>query len=267
VPKVKYDVSNVESRKRPKPGLYPFKIVQATYRAERDNPDIEVVSEITSGEFKGSRMWSYIQVANEASAWKLREWVDALGLKGRGTLDTDKLVGKEFRAKVNAEQYQGEYSPKIGTVMALDAEDDYEDEADDEAAAADEAEAEDDEDDEGEEEELPAYEDMSLKDLRAHAKERGIETAGAKKTAIIEALEADDEEGADDEEEDEEEDGDEEEDEVVDYSEWERDDLKAEAKRRGIKVLKKHSDEDIATLLEEDDQAGDPFDGDDEEEE
>jgi hypothetical protein len=111
----------------------------------------------------------------------------------------------------------------------------------------DDDETADEDEDEDEDADAPDYESMSIRELRAAAKEAGIATRGLDKDAIIEALEEEPE--ADDDEEPE------------DYSEWSLADLRAEAKERGIKTGGLDKDA-LAEALEEDD--GDPFDGDDE---
>lgn len=106
----------------------------------------------------------------------------------------------------------------------------------------DEEEVEEDEEDEGND-----YDDMSVKELKAECKERGIKVAkGLDKEDIIELLIESDEEG-DDEEEEEEED-------APDYEDMTQKDLKALCRERGIKVTKNMKKADFIKALEADDE-------------
>jgi hypothetical protein len=87
---IKYDVSGVEAGgggEQPQPGLYKGKIVSVTPRKKKSNGDptndLEVVVDVGK---EYSRLWTYIQLDNPASAWKLREFTDALGLPDKGGL-------------------------------------------------------------------------------------------------------------------------------------------------------------------------------------
>ena len=118
-------------------------------------------------------------------------------------------------------------------------------------------------DDEEEEELDNGYEDMTMKELKAECKEKGIKgLKGLKKDDIIALLEdADDEEEEDDyeEEEEEEEEEDIEEDDIEDedlpeYEDMTAKDLKAECRERGIKVKKGMKKPDLIEALEADDE-------------
>ena len=87
---------------------------------------------------------------------------------------------------------------------------------------------------------------MTLKELKALAKERGISVGKKdKKDDIIAKLEEDDEEDDEDEEE---------EDDTPDYEEMSLKELKALCKERGIKVSKKDDKDSLIEKLEEDDE-------------
>jgi hypothetical protein len=204
VAKIKYNVEGAETRKQAKPGTYLTKIDAMNHREEKG--DIEVIVQIQDGEFKNSKLWSYLNFG-EASAWKLREFTDALGLKPKGTLDTDKLKGKSIGVVVAADTWNGEYRARINKWLDPEAMEADEDEDEDEGEDLDD-EDDDDEDDEDEESEDGDYSSLNLKELLAAAKDRGLKlTAKQKKDrdALIELLEEADE-GEDEDEDDEEED-------------------------------------------------------------
>lgn len=121
----------------------------------------------------------------------------------------------------------------------------------------------DDEDDDADEEGEDDYSEMSLKELRALAKERGIKVPrGSKEDDIIDLLEEADEEADEDEDDaDEDEEGDDD-----DYSEMSLKELRALAKERGIKVPRGSKEDDIIDLLEEADEEGDDDDEDEDDE-
>lgn len=213
--KIKYDVSEVErGGQQPDPGLYHAKIAKVEDgQARSGNQMLTVTFKIVKGKFKNATIRTWIVYADkdgrpaEQSAWKLAEFVDAVGLKtDRGTLDTDKLVGKELQIKVDGDTYEGNYQAKVGRLTALPDEDEVEDEDDDEEDEDDtvsqvaDDEDEDDEDDEDddedddEEEDLVDYYLLTLPELQKECKTRGIRTLkGQKSKTLIALLEADDE--------------------------------------------------------------------------
>ena len=116
-----------------------------------------------------------------------------------------------------------------------------------------------------EDEEGTSYEDMSLAELRAECKERGIKYTPKQKAAdLIALLEESDEEDSEEEEAEDEED---EEEESVDYSELSLGDLRKECKARGIKYTPKDKAEALIAKLEESDGAEDEEEEETEEEE
>ena len=156
-------------------------------------------------------------------------------------LDLDDLIDLECEVEVTHEMYEGKKKARIVEFSMLedddeeesdDDEDDDEEESDDDEDD-DEEESDDDEDDDEEESEL------TLKELKAKAKEMGIKVKkGMGKDDIIELIE----EAMDDEEE---------EDDEIDYEELSLKELKALAKERGIKVKKGMDEDDIIELLED----------------
>jgi hypothetical protein len=106
--RVKYDVKGVQTG-APKPippGMYNAKITQADV-TKPDNKDerIELVLECqTKDEFNGHKLFEYINLESEVARWKLREFLEAVGVvqdgkKESGTFDTDKMIGKIIGVK------------------------------------------------------------------------------------------------------------------------------------------------------------------------
>jgi Rho termination factor, N-terminal domain len=210
---------------------------------DSDYPMIEVVYEITDADKKknkqyaGARLWSYVLLPGHPSysqtVWKLDQLLQAAGIAGKkkrkGSFAIEELVGLEVEIIVRAGTGQDKktYRGEVGQVLAYDEdtfggddededddedtedldedlEDDDEDEDEDTDDEEDEDEdADEDEDEDDEEEDL---ESMSLRDLKAMAREAGIRVGkGMSKEDIIEALESTDEEDEDEDEEEEEE--------------------------------------------------------------
>jgi hypothetical protein len=115
---VKYNVEDVESgggAEQPQPALYKGKIASATHRTKNARGeacnDIEVVVDVGE-EF--ARLWTYIQLDNPATRWKLREFTDAMGLPPKGGFDPVKLKGKPVTVKVSADtDLDGNYRGKV----------------------------------------------------------------------------------------------------------------------------------------------------------
>jgi hypothetical protein len=233
VAKIKYDVSDVEAGgggDQPQPGLYKAKVVQALHRTERKDGspanDIELVLDI--GE-DYARQWTYIGL-EKPSAWKLRELTDALGLPEKGDLDPTKLIGKKLQVKINSDQYEGNYRPRVGTLMKLGAGSD--------------------DNDDGEEQQDDDYDEWELDELKAEVEERELEVSGRRtKDKLISAL-RDADAGGEQEEKKEATDDSEPED---DYDEWETEELQAEVKERALEIKgRKTKDKMIAALREDD---------------
>lgn len=239
---VKYDVSEAEVRnfEVPKPGVYEAHIHEASHGdSSSGNPMFTIVFEITKGDNKGARIWHYI-LTDGSQDWRFREFTDALGLKPKGAIDPAKLVGTVVQLRTAIDPAKDSYDEKARVKNVL-------------PAAGTSAEGE---DDEGEDE---PYEEWSQEDLAEEAEAREIKITGrATKKKLIAALEADDEEGGgeDDEEGEEEGEGEDEDEDsfsMEDLEEMSRAELKkliAEEELE-IKVLKKHSDDDIRTKIAE----------------
>jgi hypothetical protein len=165
--KIKYDVSDVEPSagfKLPKPGVYTCKLIACVDESpEGKDRRLAVQYEITDGEFKGFKIYDYINLVSEAAKWKQRQFYDALGLPPKGTLDPDKVVGTALSVKVKIQPETEQYSAsaKAALLMPLDGEEEEGEDLDDESESAEDvddadetdATAEDDGDEGGDEDE------------------------------------------------------------------------------------------------------------------
>jgi hypothetical protein len=221
VAKIKYDVSDVEPGgdfKQPKPGLYNAKIDECeSGKSKAGNDQLRVVIKITDkGEFKGSNLFHYVPTdPNSPGFFRMEEFTRALGLRKKGTLDTDKIVGTPVQVRVKADSYEGEYRARVGSVLKAkgDAEDDDAEDLDDEDGTDDEdldddepGNASDDDgdddaaegdDDASDDEDGDDYDEWSADELKAELKERGLRVAG-KRAVLIGRLRKDDESDDDD---------------------------------------------------------------------
>jgi hypothetical protein len=224
--KIRYDVSDVPAGgfPQPDPGLYVGKVSKVEDKvAKSGNKMLEVTLKIVSGgkkKWKGVTVRTWIVYAdaegnpNEATAWKLREFIDALGLKAKGALDIRKIVGTELQFKVDADSDDnGDYRARVGTLTPL-AEDEEEDDDHDDDDDADEDDDDTDEDDESDEDDDDDADEAD-----------------------------DDDDEDDDDEDDEDEEDDDEDDEPVDFKSLPLDELKVIAKERGIKTTIKRKGE------------------------
>ena len=235
---IPYDVTGIETRsgEHAKPGTYTVEIVEAEQRTEKNDGspanDIRIRLDYTDDDFMP--LFTYIGLSG-ASGWKLKELVKAVGLPEKGNLQPAKLVGKKLRVKVVADQYEGNYTARAGTLLPLKGGEDE------------------DADGEGED-----YEDWTLEELQAEAEEREIEIKGRKTEAKYrEALIAADEEAGDGEEEAEEEA--EEPEYTDDYDEWSAEELKDELADRKIDLPSgRLTKAKLVAVLREDD-GKDPF--------
>lgn len=254
--KIKYDVKGVDpklDRKLPKPGVYRCKITSCV-DAKPSGKDrrLEVQYEITEGDNKGFVLYDYINLDSEAAAWKLAQFVAAVGLGPKGTLDPEKLVGTALsvRTKLQAETDQWPAKAVPATLMPLDGDEDEDededldddDETEDTDDDTDEDEDDedsdddddDDEDEEWTEEELEALDKDELKDA---ADEAGVDfpegkLSAKRKAQIIADILASQEE--DDDEDDDEDEDEDDEDESPDYSEMDLDELTEAAEENDL---------------------------------
>lgn len=263
--KIKYDVSDVEPGQdidydTPVPkGVYKAKVADITEGTSQSsgNDMLTVEYELVEGDFKGRKLWDYV-VLTDAAAWKLRQFIDAMGVKAKGTLDTVELIGNLVLVRV---KHEADSRPetvennggkpvvraRVGSVNPIPEDEDEPDEDEE-----DDDEEEDEEDDEAGTEEDLTYEDLEQYDrdeLKALIKEEELGIRVTKATTDEKLLEkvADALDLAPEEEDEEEDD----EEEVADYTEWSLADLKTECKQRGLPV--KGTRAKLAERLEADD--------------
>lgn len=269
---------------QPKPGVYVAKIVRAEVRTEKSDGspanDLHLVFDIGS-----NYVWLHSYVGLGAgSEWKLAELTRALGLREKGSFDSDTLKGKIIKIKVNPDTYEGNYQGKAGRFMKANKSDKILPHEDDPVAGGSDADDADDTDtdaDTGDErefwdgasreidengepdEEVGSYDDWSDEDLEAEVNDRGCDDLmpggrGKKRDKHIKALRAEDElfYAGDDQGDDSDDDGEEPED---DYDNMSLEDLIAEAKSREITLPRgRKTEQQVIDLLREDD-GTDPF--------
>lgn len=287
--KVKYDISDVDIQdlgdfEQAPVGLYRFRIAEATVgKSNAGQPMLTVVLELTH-DAKGKkltkrygRIWHRVPLEHwdDTAGWtfRLKEFLSALGLKLKGTIDPDKLEDMTGMVKLRSgKDLDDNYRPEVGKLMKL-ADDEEEDEPDEDDEDEEEEETEEDEDDEEEEEgewDEEQLGELSTKDLKSVADEFGVDvparlTSKSKTSLIAAILEA--QSGGGEEEDEDEEDEEEEETETEDYSDWSRNQLIKEARSRDMKVKKSDDDDDIRQWLIDSDSSDDDEEEEDEGEE
>jgi hypothetical protein len=263
---ISYDVSGVEESQggtgvKVKPGVHVARIAICEQRETKS--DGTPANDIRVGlDFGEEYDWGFTYVSlGEAASWKMAEFVRALGLKDKGRLDPEKMVGKFIRVKVNTGQYEGEYAPNMGKLMKVQPGDveaweegkgtasehsaqnggpDVEDEAEPDGFYR---EGQPDPDDESET--VGSYDDWEEDDLAAEVEDRGLSLPGgrgSKTKKMIAALREDDVAALGEDEEEEEEDEAEEPEASSDedeYDDWDIDQLKKEWEERELGPLPK----------------------------
>jgi len=249
--KIKYDLSGVEDvqdGQHAPVGIYRAKVrsVDGPKQSSGGNPMLEVVFDLTH-DATGKKLkeqympvWYYPILEHDHPFVKarLKEFLTAFGLKPKGTLDTDKIVGQTVQLKLKSDTDQdGEYRPKISKVMGL-------------PESSEEPEEEPDEEPEEEEEDEGVDLDaLNRSELKKFIKDEELEIKVTKsmsdediREAIAEAMgeESEEEEPEDDEpeeEEGEESEGEGEAEEEDDgYDDMSVADLKAELKERELQT-------------------------------
>jgi hypothetical protein len=246
--KVKYDLSGVEDlpdQEHAPVGVYRAKVEACASKASKSsgNPMLEVrwrvTHDATGKKIKAdlAPIWDYPLLEHDSAfvMKRTKEFLEAIGLKMKGTLDTDKIVGKSAQIKLKSDTDQdGDYRPRIAKIMSL-AEEDEEADAEEEEEEPDDEELDDEEDEEeldldtmsrAELKRLIKDEELEIKILRKHSDDdvRGM---------IAEAM-SEDEEAEEDEEADAEEEEEPDDDDGPDYSSLSVADLKAELKEREL---------------------------------
>ena len=261
---IKLNFDGVETGYKAVPeGTYEVRVKEIEAGTSQANaPKLDFKFEIISGKNKGSLLFYTCSLQPQA-LFKLKVVLEALGYEipeGNFNLDIDELIDLECSVEVAHETYEGKKRARIVEFITSDDDDSDDDDSDDDDSdddsddeddedtddedEDDEDEEEDDDEDEDEEDEVD-YDSLSLKELKALAKEKGIKVdKKAKKDDIIALLQEED----DEEDEDEDEDG------TPDYESMNLKELKALCKERGIKVTKKDNKESLIEKLEEDDE-------------
>lgn len=218
---IKYDNTDVETGgggTPAQPGMYAGEIVSVTHRTSKADGspanDLEVVVDI-GPDYR--RMWSYIGLGGN-TAWKMREFTDALSLPPKGELTAQKLKslsGKKVNVKVSADtDLDGEYRGKIKNLFRPG--EGGETSNGSSASGGDGG-------DQG-------YDGMSIEDLVAEIEERGLDVPSGRKTIakLVTVLEEADEaaggesQAGDDTAP------------LDDYDEWDEQDLKDEIEAQGL---------------------------------
>nr|DAH81279.1 MAG TPA: Protein of unknown function (DUF669) [Bacteriophage sp.] len=189
--KVKVNMEGVESFTRCPEGEWLAQLKKAEMGEVQGSGDdcIKAQFEVIKGSAKGNTVFETFSLTEKA-LWKLKSFLDAVGMKSTGklTLDLDKMEGKVCIIDVIHDEYNGQKRAKISAyIKPGEDEDDEDDDIDDDEDI-------DDEDDEDEEEE----EAPKKKGKKAPAK-----SASTKKSKKPEPEDDEDDED-DDEDEDEE---------------------------------------------------------------
>lgn len=113
---MKYVSTNAENKARcVKPGEYLLTILEAVETISKSTGD-EMIKLKLEVEGHGATLYEYL-VSNGSSAWKIDSFRRALGervVEGEEVeIDTRNLVGRQARAKLRVETYQGKDSNKV----------------------------------------------------------------------------------------------------------------------------------------------------------
>lgn len=183
--KVKVNMEGVESFTRCPEGEWLARLKKAEMGEVQGSGDdcIKAQFEVIKGSAKGNTVFETFSLTEKA-LWKLKSFLDAVGMKSNGklTLDLDKMEGKVCIIDVIHDEYNGQKRAKISSYIKPGEDEDDEDEDDD-----------DEDDDIDEEEEAP----------KRKGKKAASKSAPAKKSKKRPEPEEEDEDDDDDEEEDE----------------------------------------------------------------
>lgn len=224
--KVKVNMEGVESFTRCPEGEWLAQLKKADMGEVQGSGDdcIKAQFEVIKGSAKGNTVFETFSLTEKA-LWKLKSFLDAVGMKSNGklTLDLDKMEGKVCIIDVIHDEYNGQKRAKISSYIKPGEDDDDDEDIDEEDEDIDDEE-------EDEEEEAPKKKGKKTSDKAAPAKK-------SKKRP-----EPEDE---DDDDEDEDEDDDEEEDEPPVKSKKGKKAAPAKSsKKSSAKSKKKSKDED-----------------------
>lgn len=172
----------------------------------------------------------------------MAEFIAAIGKPKKGSLDTERDVGKKLGITVQADEWKGEYRARVSKFLTADSLEDDEEEGEE---LDDEEEAdEDDDDDDTEDESEEADEDDEEEDDEEEAEE---EPPPPPKKKSKKKAEPEPEEEAEEEESEEPE----------DYEKWSEDELREELESRGMSV--RGSKKALITRISKDDKSTKPF--------
>lgn len=238
MPVIKYDVTGsdpdraLQNFEPPKPGVYLAKIKECNPhlakgqdgKPDKSRPSLEVILSIeTPGDFKGSQLWDYVSLSEEAK-WKMDQFLMAVGQatkteRRKGQFKTEDQIGKLVKVRVVADTGEGKtpyggdnYRPRVGALMAAtpnetpesgDGDDPFgggEDDpfaniGDDDSGGEDIFGGGDDDTGTTTTDELDdGYDEMSVPDLRKELNSRGLDHKGAKPALVARLRENDNEE-------------------------------------------------------------------------
>lgn len=191
--KVKVNMEGVESFTRCPEGEWLAQLKKAEMGDVQGSGDdcIKAQFEVIKGSAKGNTVFETFSLTEKA-LWKLKSFLDAVGMKSNGklTLDLDKMEGKVCIIDVIHDEYNGQKRAKISSYIKPGEDDDEDEDIDDEDEDIDEDEEED------EEEEAP----------KKKGKKAASKSAPVKKSKKRPEPEEDDEDEDEDDDEDDEED-------------------------------------------------------------
>lgn len=135
---VTVNFKGVESRRTPPEGDYKCTVLEATSGVSANkNDQIEIVAEISAGEYKGQKLYLNFALVEQA-LWKLHAFLTALGMdvpEDELEIDLSDLVGESFLGVVTHETYNGKKRAKLTDFDSLDnykGDDDEDEDEDDE---------------------------------------------------------------------------------------------------------------------------------------
>lgn len=186
MPKLKYDVNDVEERsfELPTPGIHRAKVEEITQgESKAGNPMLTVKFKTDGGAF----LWERIVLTKEA-AWKMAELMVALGLPKKGELDTDRVSAlRAVNLRIKHEEYNGSPVARVAAILPFV-----------DAPAVPSAIVHDDlawDDSQGAKQESPivaeAYSAWSLDDLKEECQSRGLAATGPKSSIVKRLVESD----------------------------------------------------------------------------
>ena len=146
--KVKVNMEGVESFTRCPEGEWLAKLKKADMGEVQGSGDdcIKAQFEVIKGSAKGNTVFETFSLTEKA-LWKLKSFLDAVGMKSNGklTLDLDKMEGKVCIIDVIHDEYNGQKRAKISSYIKPGEDEDEDENIDDEDEDIDEDEEEDEE--------------------------------------------------------------------------------------------------------------------------